>query len=431
MAIGTTLKIGFDGSEVRRGLARLKTGLSRFGNIAASIGKIAAVGVASITALAAGVAAVGIKLNSIGEAANTARARLANVTTQMGLFGDKANEVTNRLIQYSLITARQTGIDQKTIQMTQAKLATFAELAKTADVAGGIFDQATMAALNLAAGGFGTAEENAVQLGKAFSDVEKGLTALKKSGTLTSEQIEVISQGFVKTGNSAKAFEQILAALNAQSKNSATATAAASERIKVAMSQVTESFGMAFSNAFVGVPGMMEKMVPQMLAAGEKLGKFTGAAISDAVAGDYAKLTAIGKLIGDAMIVGIQPVFEQAMPRLLESWAGMMEGVHKWLGTDKTHLNLATPLKNYFAGMRENIPERMADLAQQHDLAGQYERIKSQRIGLVEGSGGRFRYAKPGESSNIFHFDRSTKQEVMVIEVLKRIEANTKSGSKM
>jgi hypothetical protein len=431
MAIGTTLKIGFDGSEVRRGLAGLKKGLSGFGNIAASIGKVAAVGVASITALAAGVAAVGIKLNSIGEAANTARARLANIVAQMGLFGDKSVEVTNRLIQYSLATGRQTGMDQKSIQMTQAKLATFAELAETADVAGGAFDRATRAAIDMAASGFGSAEQNAVQLGKALNDPIKGITSLARSGvTFTDKEKEKI-RVLVESNKMLKAQDLVLSAIEKQVGGTATATANASEQIKVAMSQVTESFAMAFSNAFTGVPGMMEKMVPQMLAAGEKLGKFTGAAVADAVAGDYTKLTAIGKLIGDAMIVGIQPVFEQAMPRLLESWAGMMEGVHKWLGTDKTHLNLATPLKNYFAGMRENIPERMADLAQQADLAGQYERIKSQRIGLVEGSGGRFRYAEPGESSHIFHRDRSTGQDVMVIEVLKRIEANTKSGSKM
>jgi hypothetical protein len=72
--------------------------------------------------------------------------------------------------------------------LAQAKLLTFGELAKSADQAGGAFDRATKAAIDMGAAGFGTAEMNAVQLGKALNDPIKGVAALAKSGVTFTEQ---------------------------------------------------------------------------------------------------------------------------------------------------------------------------------------------------------------------------------------------------
>jgi hypothetical protein len=138
--------------------------------------------------LAAGVAATAFAVKFAkdaivaGEAAATANARIEQINTSMGLFGDSVNVVSERLIKYAEETARATGIDTNSIKATQAKLLTFKELAATANEVGGQFDRATQAAIDLASAGFGAAETNAVQLGKALNDPIKGITALKQTG---------------------------------------------------------------------------------------------------------------------------------------------------------------------------------------------------------------------------------------------------------
>jgi hypothetical protein len=170
-----------------------KKGAGKFGDFA----KKAAI---AFAAVGAGAVIVGKKLIDAGEKASTSNSRIDNIIQSMGLFDEEmtgvagsADEVTKRLIDMAEATARLTGVDQNSIKATQAKLATFSEIAQTADEVGGNFDRATMAAIDLAAAGFGSAEGNAVQLGKALNDPIKGLASLSKSGvTFTDEEKERI-----------------------------------------------------------------------------------------------------------------------------------------------------------------------------------------------------------------------------------------------
>jgi hypothetical protein len=145
------------------------------------------VAAAAIAAAGAAAIAFGVKAIKAAEAAATANARIAQINESMGLFGSSVGEVNERLVKYAEATARATGIDQNSIKATQAKLLTFRELAQSANEVGGEFDRATKAAIDLAAAGFGSAEINAVQLGKALQDPIKGLTALSRSGVTFTE----------------------------------------------------------------------------------------------------------------------------------------------------------------------------------------------------------------------------------------------------
>jgi hypothetical protein len=313
MAKGLTVKIRADASQFDKTMFGVKRGLN---NVA---GPLKAVGVAAAAAgaaiVGAGVAAGVLVKNLIlvGEGANTASARTANAVKQMGIFGERSAEVAARLDEVATATALQTGIDKKSIQMTQAKLATFKELLKSADQQEGVFDRVTLAAINLAAAGFGSAEENAVQLGKAFSDVEAGLTALKRAGTLTRQEIEDISQEFARTGDQGKAFERVLKALEVQSKNAAGATADGTKRIGAAWQLVKEEIGKPIADAFSKFADDIAKNTPQILAAIEAMkpkiheaatGLFT--AISEAFEGDMDKLILIGRMIGDTIMEGLK-----------------------------------------------------------------------------------------------------------------------------
>jgi len=151
----------------------------------ASAGKKLAIGLAGVGVAAV---AVGKDLYEAGERAATSNARIDQIAQSMDLFGTATGDVTDRLKKLADETARKTGIDQNQIKQAQATLLTFKDLAGTAGVVGSNFDRATKAAIDLAAAGFGTAESNAVQLGKALNDPIKGITALAKSGVTFTEQ---------------------------------------------------------------------------------------------------------------------------------------------------------------------------------------------------------------------------------------------------
>jgi hypothetical protein len=201
----------------------------------------------------AAVAAVGAFVKSAieaGEKAATANARIEQIAKSMDLFGAETGTVTKRLQDLAKEQALATGVDQNAIKATQAKLLTFKELGKTAGDLGGSFDRATGAALDLAAAGFGSAETNAVQLGKALQDPIKGITALARSGvTFTAQEKEKIKT-LTESGQILEAQNLILSAIESQVGGTAIATANASDRMNVAFGLLTEKVGLALLPVF-------------------------------------------------------------------------------------------------------------------------------------------------------------------------------------
>ena len=230
-----------------KGMGAANKETQSFSDKLANFGKKAAVALA-----AAGVAAIafGKKAIEAGEGAATANARIAQINDSMGLFGDSTDTVTNRLISYAEATARATGIDTNSIKITQAKLLTFKELAASAGELGGEFDRATLAAINLAAAGFGTAEMNAVALGKALNDPIKGITALSRSGVTFTEVEQERIKTLVASNKVSEAQILILEAIEAQVGGTALATANASDKIRVGFTQLQEKIGLALLPTF-------------------------------------------------------------------------------------------------------------------------------------------------------------------------------------
>jgi len=221
------------------------------------------VAAAAIAAAGAAAIAFGVKAIKASEAAATANARIAQINESMGLFGNSVGEVNDRLIKYAEATARATGIDQNSIKATQAKLLTFRELAQSANQVGGEFDRATKAAIDLAAAGFGSAETNAVQLGKALQDPIKGLTALSRSGVTFTEAEKERIKTLVESNKVGEAQKLILEAIETQVGGTAEATANASERIKVTFNLLTEQVGMVLLPVFEKFANfLIDKVVP-------------------------------------------------------------------------------------------------------------------------------------------------------------------------
>jgi phage-related protein len=188
------------------------------------------------------------------EEAEIASAKLNNVLTSMG-FEDSVKRVD----AYAESLQNLTAVDADVIKATQTKLATFANLTKTVDTAGGAFDRATVAALDLAAAGFGSAETNAVQLGKALEDPIKGITALARSGVTFTEQEKEKIKVLVESGQILEAQNMVLGAIEKQVGGTAAASASSFDKIKLALDGVADAIG-------TGILPLIEMLTPKLQA---------------------------------------------------------------------------------------------------------------------------------------------------------------------
>jgi len=174
------------------------------------------------------------------EDAEIANRKLGAVLDSMG-YG----QATERVSAYAESLERSLAVDADVIKATQTKLATFKNLTATVNEAGGAFDRATVASLDLAAAGFGSAETNAVQLGKALQDPVKGITALGRAGVTFTEQEKAKIKTLVESGNLLGAQNMVLKAIETQVGGTAAAGASSFEKIKLSLMQVADAIGMA------------------------------------------------------------------------------------------------------------------------------------------------------------------------------------------
>jgi phage-related protein len=253
-AVNVTLKSVFDDKGI-------KQAQKSFQSVGGSLKKLggtlaAAFSVAAITNFASGAL-------KAAEAAQVANNRLDQIASSMGIFGSQASVVTGRLKEFADQQMMVIGQDDELIKSTQAKLLTFKQLAATAGEAGGAFDRATIAAFDLAAAGFGSAETNATQLGKALQDPIKGLTALTRSGVTFTKQEKDKIKTLVESGKTLEAQDMILKAIEQQVGGTAEATVTGFQRIKLAFGEAQEVVGNALLPVF-------EKLVPVITSLAEK-----------------------------------------------------------------------------------------------------------------------------------------------------------------
>jgi|694.fasta_scaffold70207_5 hypothetical protein len=325
-----TVKIRGDAShfeKTMKGIERqTKTTVSGMAGAFVGVAKGSAVAAAAITAAAAAAAAGYMKLVKIGESAEKDDKRLINVTKQMGIFGDEADEVAKRLINFADQQERATGAD--TVAMTQAKLMTFKELAKTAGQMGGAFDRATMAAVDMAAAGFGSAEQNAVQLGKALNDPVKGINSLTRSGiTFTVEEKKKIA-AMVESNRMLDAQKMILKAIETQVGGTAAASASASEKIGQSFNQLIEEFAGPFAESFAKLPDLLESVFPDLKSRAGRMGGVVSDAIKDSFNGQYEGMVRIGVAVGDAIFAGMGAAIKIGWVSIGEQIAEGMENIN-------------------------------------------------------------------------------------------------------
>jgi hypothetical protein len=299
----------------------LKNAQSAIGKVGSGIKGAFKVGAAATAAVGA-LTGIGVQFAKAAEQAQVANNRLDQVAKSMGIFGNDTKQVTDRLKAYADTNMLVMGIDDEVIKSTQAKLLTFKELAASADTAGGAFDRATQAAFDLAAAGFGSAETNATQLGKALQDPIKGLTALTRSGVTFTEVEREKIKALVDSGQTLQAQDMILSAIENQVGGTAAATATASQKMSVAFGEMSESIGTAILPAF---EKLTEIVISSFVPAAEALTP-----------------------IFTTLFSSLAPIIEKALPIFIKILEALTPVVQTLLKAMEPILDALSPLADVF-----------------------------------------------------------------------------------
>ena len=233
------IRIIADAAGAKKGFAETETSAQRMERKLGSASKVAAAG---LTALGGGA----LLAAKAAEEAESANAALSQVFESMGY-----PEMAAGALAYADSLEQQIGVDENIIKSAQTKLATFSEVASSAD----LMNRATMLAADMAAAGFGDMAGNANGLGKALQDPITGMSLLTENGSLTRDEQKAIADQFEKTGDKAEAQASILEALEKQVGGVAVSTADTTEKMRLGWGEVTEEIGK-------GLLPIMEKALP-------------------------------------------------------------------------------------------------------------------------------------------------------------------------
>lgn len=206
----------------------------------------AAVGAAALGTLAV----AGVKAFKAFEEGEAVSAKLSTVLGNMGKQG-----AAEDLEKLATSLQRSTGFSDETIKSGQTLLATFSEVAESAGEAGGVFERASIASVDLAATGFGSVESASKALGKALQDPVKGVTMLSRAGVTFTEDQKKLIASFVEVNDIASAQAIVLAEVEKQVGGVGEASAKESVKISEAFGEIEESAGQALAALLGGKGG--------------------------------------------------------------------------------------------------------------------------------------------------------------------------------
>lgn len=310
---------GVDGAE--KAIGKLQGTLKTFAGIAVaafSVDAIVDFGRAALTA---------------AEEAQVANDRLENIAKTIGIFGNESSKVTKRIQAFAESLALQTGQSDESIKALQGTLLTFKGLAESADVAGGAFDRATVAAMDLAAAGLGSTEQAAKALGKILENPIENLGALGRAGVKFTDEQQAFIQSLVDSNKLLEAQDYILSIIEGRVGGTAEATATASGKMKQAFGEIQEQIGIlllpafqAFATWLVENMPTIQQIIANVAAGFQAFGQFIDTYI---IAPFRTFAEEQGPAFQSAWENNIKPAVD-AMKPVFETLAGILFEVLKW-----------------------------------------------------------------------------------------------------
>jgi hypothetical protein len=194
-----------------------------------------------------------------------------NVLQQTGAVikstGGAAHVTADQVAELSDALSTKAGVDDEVIQAGENMLLTFKNIRNEAGAQNDIFNQASVAALDLAAGYAAASgsqinlKSATIQLGKALNDPIAGMSSLTRVGVqFTEEQQKQIAQ-LVKHNNLMGAQKIILQEVTSQFQGSAEAQATASGKARVAFENLAETVGGVLAPAFEFLLGQLNELL--------------------------------------------------------------------------------------------------------------------------------------------------------------------------
>lgn len=307
MAVGVNIVSDFDAKGIRKAISDFQK-LEGAGNKATfglrTLDSAVTNGVknlAKMGAVVGGVAGViGFKLAS---AAYESQKALAQTEAIIKSTGGAANISGKQVSELSEKLSMQIGVDDELIQKSANLLLTFKQVQNQVGANNDIFNQAVTLSQDLG-NVFGSAEAAAMQLGKALSDPEKGITALRRAGINFTESQKEQIRTLVASGDVLSAQKLILAEVESQVGGTAAATATSFDIMRVAVGNVAENFGALLIPVIERFAKFVtEKVVPYLNRLAEVIGEEgIGAGIRMLAGGFLDMTTNMGKF-GNAMLV--------------------------------------------------------------------------------------------------------------------------------
>lgn len=311
-----------------------KAGTAAGKNLTSTITSSASGLAGSMTKIFAGVGAVRILGDSIGEAREAIKvgqltdAVIKSTGASAGVTAGHVGDLANKLSSLA-------GVDDELIQAGENVLLTFTNVKNEVGAGNDIFDQATGIALDMSRALGTDLQGSIIQVGKALQDPIQGVGALRRVGVQLSDDQEKLVKSLVATGDVMGAQKVILAELTKEFGGAAAAAADPLDKASVAAKNAEESIGVALMpvlvnlskvaadlaptlagivNVFAALPGPVQSTVVGLLGfsfIGGKIGKLAtgitglgkaigglGTGVGKGVVGLGKLVAATGRLIG-------------------------------------------------------------------------------------------------------------------------------------
>jgi len=248
-----------------------------------------------------GLGALGAEAFSFGkgalQAAEESRKVQKGIEATIKATGGAAGVTAKQIDEFANKMQFKTGIDDEAIKTSQGLLLGFKAVKNEAGKGNDIFDQASVAMIDLGKK-MGSTDGAAKALGRALSDPIGGIRGLKAAGvTLTEAQKEQI-KGFIKSGDTLSAQKVILAEVQGRVGGFAEKTASAGDKMKVAFDEVKEKVGGALLPIFDKVA---ETVANKLIPAVERFFKENGPKIKKIFGEIKEKVEPLVKAIGEKL----------------------------------------------------------------------------------------------------------------------------------
>jgi hypothetical protein len=222
-------------------------GLTRAGRDTTSFGRVVSKGIqmgaVALVGLVAALSRIVPGLLEMGAESRKADIQLRFMLENMQGISKATDQTAKRMAVYADRVNKATGVDDEQVKAVQQKLLVFRNVRKSADVMGGAFDRATSAAIDLAAGGFGSLETNAKLLGRMLESPAENLNRLARAGiAFTDTEKKKIVQ-LQESGKLYEAQDVVLKSIEGRVQGLAAESATPLEKLNAQFQQLGDEIG--------------------------------------------------------------------------------------------------------------------------------------------------------------------------------------------